>query len=218
MASASLGMIKLNPLYFLGAGFIGLILSSIHLGKKMRAWRSVLNIKNSWLSREILGYGLFLGSALVWFIIPEYRFIAYTSVLFGFGTSYIIDKVYIHTEKTTAMDIHSSSVFLTALLMTSLLTSNERFTLLILGLKFLLYSYRKVYFLMHKRNINYVIPVLRMVAGFILPIVMWLIIEAFNPYWVISLIATGELMDRIEFYLKGEIITPKRELLRATNL
>ncbi len=40
----------------LGAG--GLI-SFLHLGRKRNAWRSVLHLKKSWLSREILVAGLF---------------------------------------------------------------------------------------------------------------------------------------------------------------
>ncbi len=46
----------------LGAGGL---LSFLHLGRKRNAWRSVLHLKKSWLSREVLLAGLF-GLAWVW--------------------------------------------------------------------------------------------------------------------------------------------------------
>jgi len=47
-------VINLNPLFFIPAGFITIILSLLHLGKKVEFYRAILNFKNSWLSREVL--------------------------------------------------------------------------------------------------------------------------------------------------------------------
>jgi DMSO reductase anchor subunit len=41
---------KIIYLFF---GALAALLSMLHLGKKLRAWRSITNIQNSWLSREI---------------------------------------------------------------------------------------------------------------------------------------------------------------------
>lgn len=40
-------------------GFAGLAASVLHLGKPLKAWRSFLGVRRSWLSREILAFGAF---------------------------------------------------------------------------------------------------------------------------------------------------------------
>ena len=213
MAAGSLGWMELNPLPFMVAGIAGLILSSVHLGKKLRAWRTVLNIRNSWLSREITGYGLFLATSMAWFFFPDYLALGYAAALFGFVTSYAIDKVYMHLEKTTRLDMQSSSVFLTALLVTSLLTFNVRFAGLILLIKFLLYLYRKLYFIAHRKRVNYLVALARIITGFAIPVWIWFNADA-DPLWITALIVLGELIDRAEFYHEAEVITPERQMIK----
>lgn len=52
---------------------IALIASIFHLGRPHLAFRAVLNVKTSWLSREALGFGLFAKTLLIYLIslIPE---------------------------------------------------------------------------------------------------------------------------------------------------
>jgi hypothetical protein len=139
--------------------------------------------------------------------------IAYVAALLGFATSYIIDKVYLYLEKSTRLNVQSNNVFLTALLLTSLLTYNERFAGLVLLIKLLLYLYRKVYFLIHREKINYLRAVFRILLGFVVPVWMWLNLQI-DPLWITAVILTGELIDRIEFYAEGEIISPKRQIMK----
>ncbi len=47
---------------------LGGLVSFLHLGNKKNAWRAVMHLQKSWLSREILVFGLFGFSWLVWFI------------------------------------------------------------------------------------------------------------------------------------------------------
>lgn len=217
LSSGVLGFMELNPWLFMGAGGLTLLLSSVHLGKKLRAWRSILNIKNSWLSREILFYSLFLLFALCWFIFPETIYIAYIATLLGFLATYSIDKVYSVFEKTTKLDIHSASSFLSALLFTSLITLNERFLIIVLGFKLLLYLYRKIYFFLKKRPVRAYLSIARIALGFIVPVFLWKQLELtiWEPMFL-SILA-GEIIDRIEFYLEGEIISPKRQISIDTN-
>lgn len=48
---------------------ISLLVSMLHLGQPLHAYRAILNVDESWLSREILFYGLFFGVSLLytWF-------------------------------------------------------------------------------------------------------------------------------------------------------
>ncbi len=213
LASASLGKIQTDTVLWLGLGLAGFVLSTVHLGKKQRAWRAILNIKNSWLSREILSYSFFLGLGITWFVYPQYSYIGYAGVLVGFATSYFIDKVYRVTEKTTALEIHSANVFLTALLFTSLLTENYRFTLIILGIKFLLYIYRKIYFALKRKPIGLLFSIVRISFGFIAPIFVWSHLQLSIWEFIFIFLMLGELTDRIEFYLECEVISPKRQMI-----
>jgi formate dehydrogenase iron-sulfur subunit len=44
-------------------GLLGLMASTLHLGRPFYAFRAILGIRTSWLSREILCFGLFAGAA-----------------------------------------------------------------------------------------------------------------------------------------------------------
>ena len=43
-----------------GAAALGIVASTLHLGQPLKAWRSFLGLRRSWLSREILTFGGFL--------------------------------------------------------------------------------------------------------------------------------------------------------------
>lgn len=46
----------------------GLASSFLHLGRKMRAWRSVLMWRTSWMSREVIALPAFIGLAVLWWL------------------------------------------------------------------------------------------------------------------------------------------------------
>jgi DMSO reductase anchor subunit len=47
-------------------GIVALIVSTLHLGRPQYAYRSLLGLRTSWLSREILTFGLYVGCALLY--------------------------------------------------------------------------------------------------------------------------------------------------------
>src|SRR4029434_3286429 len=53
---ATIGFIGLNA---------GLAASVFHLGRPLGAWRFFLGLRTSWMSREILAFGLFAGAAFL---------------------------------------------------------------------------------------------------------------------------------------------------------
>jgi DMSO reductase anchor subunit/ferredoxin len=208
-----LGFLKLNPWLFLGAGVLALAFSSFHLGKKFRAWRSVLNIRKSWLSREILFFGLFLMLSAVWFLLGESLYIGMAGALAGFLCAYSVDKVYKVAKKITQLDVHSASVFLAALLFFSVFANNGRFIIIIFGLKVILYLYRKIYFIIHYKPTRIVLTIARIGFGFVVPVfLLWsqLKFSIWEPI-MLSLLM-GEIIDRIEFYMELEIITPQKQI------
>ncbi|MGA8654684.1 MAG: DmsC/YnfH family molybdoenzyme membrane anchor subunit [Chthoniobacterales bacterium] len=61
-------MRTLTPFHSLVAlllGFLALGLSTLHLGRPLYAWRAVVGWRTSWLSREIIVFGLFVTLALI---------------------------------------------------------------------------------------------------------------------------------------------------------
>lgn len=46
-------------------GLAGLGASVLHLGKPLKAWRSFLGLRKSWLSREVLAFGAFAGAIML---------------------------------------------------------------------------------------------------------------------------------------------------------
>lgn len=216
-SSGMLGFVDFNPWLFFGSGIAGIALSSLHLGKKTRAWRSILNIRNSWLSREILFYSLFIFFALLWFLFPSLIYIGYMASVVSLMACYSIDKVYSVFEKNTKLEIHSGNIFLSALLFTSIITTNELFIIIILGLKLLLYLYRKVYFLINQKSINIYLTILRIGFGFIAPIFLWNQLSTGVWEFLFIAILIGEIIDRIEFYQEAEVISPKRQISLDTK-
>jgi anaerobic dimethyl sulfoxide reductase subunit B (iron-sulfur subunit) len=77
---------------------IGGLISFLHLGRKPNAWRSVIHIKKSWLSREILMAGLF---GVAWLLTVGSGWLHVTSAglwlmaILGFGLVYSMSQVYL---------------------------------------------------------------------------------------------------------------------------
>ncbi len=188
-----------------------MILSSLHLGKKLRAWRSILNLKSSWLSREIFSYGLFIALSFVWLDTEKIE-IGYVAALLGFGACYAIDKVYQVTNKITRLNIHSASTFLSAMLFTAVLVNNGTLFYTLLALKFLFYIYRKLYFSIQQKSVYPFISTIRVIIGFLFPLILFQFDYNYNLYYIIGSILIGEIIDRIEFYIELDISTPKNQI------
>jgi Fe-S-cluster-containing dehydrogenase component/DMSO reductase anchor subunit len=55
----------LHSLVALAVGLLALGTSTLHLGRPRAAWRAVIGLRTSWLSREIIVFGLFAGLAML---------------------------------------------------------------------------------------------------------------------------------------------------------
>jgi len=56
---------RTNATISLAAGLLGLFISVSHLGKPLKAWRAFLGLRTSWLSREIVAFGVFAPLAIL---------------------------------------------------------------------------------------------------------------------------------------------------------
>ncbi|QDT21203.1 DmsC/YnfH family molybdoenzyme membrane anchor subunit [Gimesia chilikensis] len=74
-------MVRLSATTALLFGLLALGASTLHLGRPLYAFRGILGLKHSWLSREILAFGVFAGAAqvyagLTWFagsLLPSWQ-------------------------------------------------------------------------------------------------------------------------------------------------
>lgn len=201
-----------NALTFLGLAVVAGGASTLHLGKKLRAYRAVLNWRNSWLSREILLFSAFVGTSLIHLVLqPRVSATGWLATVLGFATLYAIDQVYAVTA-TKGLAHHSARALLTGALVLALALGNAPLIVAVGGLKLVLYSARKVSRAKAAEDARPAWAVLRVGVGLLLPAVLWTSDIAALGWVALACLALGELVDRCEFYVELEISTPRRQM------
>ncbi|HLP73322.1 MAG TPA: 4Fe-4S dicluster domain-containing protein [Bacteroidales bacterium] len=168
------------------------LVSLIHLGKPLRAWKSVLNIRSSPLSREILIFIVFsvLSFSAVYF--QNYMLLIF-AVASGLITLIIIDSVYNHVCSSSWF--HSGQTFLTSLLLISYLTASLTPFTFVVMIKMAM----SVRLLIKKKEM---FPALRYLRIIILFTVWAGLISGFNQAdsSIFVILLMGEVADRLLFY------------------
>jgi len=214
--------LALNPFVFLGIGVVGMVLSTVHLGKKSLALYAVRNFTTSWLSREIVLFSTFLGLSFIYLhFFPNFSAVGWAAVFIGFFSLFAVDRIYQVAMQVTSLNFHSAHTLFNGLFLAGAFIGNI-FIFAIPGLiKLFLYLYRKFHFKQEKRNTRFLISLLRIVFSFIIP----LIIFVFSPGYakdikiigiyglVIVSVTIGELIDRVEYYDELDIVTPRKQML-----
>jgi len=200
----------LNPVVFVSIGILGLLLSSVHLGRKLRAWRSVLNLRHSWLSREIVSYASFLGLGTLYLLKPN-EVLDILTILAAMMVLISIDGVYLVLTRQEKMRSHSALVILTGIMIFSFLSGITYLALATVALKVVLYLYRKIRYLKLRLAWRPLMSIVRLAALALVPLTViygWI----FNPYLTLLIVALGEITDRAEFYLEADVNQPKTEI------
>ena len=175
-------------------------ISLFHLGKKQRAWRAILNIKTSPLSREIALFILFsiVSLVAVFFQIPGFLIAASITGLF---LLIAIDSVYIYADRRKSVLMHSGQTFLSALIIISFLSGAILpfifIALLKLASSLYLLSVNK------KAGVNFIIRFFRIALLFLSGASLISGIS-FSDNVIIFLFLTGEFLDRVIFYIDFE--------------
>ncbi|RZT97293.1 Fe-S-cluster-containing dehydrogenase component [Ancylomarina subtilis] len=209
-ASHQFGMIEMPLIPFAIASILAIALSSLHIGKKLRMWRFILNLKGSWLSREIFSFSAFLGLTGLQ-IITENQMFGYAAMAFGLFSLISVDRVYKFLKRKDELACHSAMVSLTAMLLFAWLSNISIFIELIILLKGSMYIWRKGVLKKKKQLWFPVLSVCRILC-LLVPYILWDLgwITILPVYLLITL--TGELIDRAEFYYESDVVTPKDEL------
>lgn len=199
-----------HPYFFGILGFVGMILSTFHLGKPFRAYRSVFNFKTSWLSREVLlfiaFYALSTLSLFANLSITYYRVSALAGVLLLISVEY----VYSVTAKKYAAPFHSANTLLTAISFGFILADLSWGPLILLTLKAILYIYR--YSGKQVTFKSFTVSFVRFFVGVIIPLA-GIILESKYRLIIVVPFILGELIDRFEYYADLDVDTPQKLLI-----
>jgi Fe-S-cluster-containing dehydrogenase component/DMSO reductase anchor subunit len=190
------------------------ISSFLHLGKILRSWRSVTNIRNSPLSREIaafIAYTLFSLMTLI-FLLPGFLI---ASSVTGLIFLIIIDSVYIFSGNRRSVILHSGQTFISALLMVSFF-SGIILPLIFIGLiKLVLSLYN-----LSKGKINNNLFGLRFMRIVFLVVSFASMIShiSYPGIFVVSIFLLGEFIDRILFYIDFNPLNINRLINEQVNI
>lgn len=184
------------------------LFSVFHLGSKVKAWRSVINIARSPLSREIfifLVYGILLTISLA------VKSSLLEGLIIGSGILLLIaiDSVYTWKSSDLLVIFHSGQAFLTGLLAASFLINAVAPFIFIASIK-LIFNF----ILLLKERRDNLIFVFRFTRAALLMIVCVVIAAGKGEIYVTGyvLFFTGELADRILFYIDFNPISVKNTI------
>lgn len=182
------------------SGGLGAILSISHLGKKVRMWRSVLNLKHSWLSREIFFFGLYYSLLLIEFFV--YNLHDFIILIPGILCLLSIDMLYKTVQYHWKLPLHSGQSFFITLSLSLLLFHFYWWLLLLMIIR-----------MMIQASIHY--PLNDQLFKNPLFMIRWglidlsIVLVIFNiPFPIIvTIFLVSEFLDRMMFYKKLRIQT-----------
>jgi len=203
--------------------------STLHLGRKGRAWRAVLNLRRSWLSREIALFGAFvvvstavlvpglfglplLGSLVATHLPapPVASWASTVAALLGFGLLFAVDRVYGVTA-TRGLPLHSARVALTGLMVAGIGLGSAPTWGGVLTVKVVSYVVRKSRFVDEGLPARWGWTVLRVGAALgasgllVVSMVHGFVVDVVGASAGCGLLALGEVVDRGEFYVELEV-------------
>jgi len=172
------------------------LVSFSHLGRKLRSWRSLANLRNSPLSREIAALITYsVVSVITVFMTLPALFIA--SSVSGLILLMLIDSVYIYADKSRAVILHSGQTFISALIIISFISGSVLPFVFMALIKLGLLFYNQL--INRFNNSEFTIRFLRL-AFLVVPGLNLILHNSHSDIFVIFIFLSGELIDRILFY------------------
>jgi DMSO reductase iron-sulfur subunit len=195
--------------------------STLHLGRKERAWRALLNLRRSWLSREIAFFSLFaVCSAAVLSPVPTPTWVDRAATILGFALLFAVDRVYGVTG-TPGVAVHSAGVLLTGIMVAGIAGGSAVVWGGALTVKIIAYTVRKVRFAEEERPARPWWTGVRLASGLLASSLLILaaprvpVTDASLAVPGILLLALGEIVDRCEFYVELDVSTPRAAMSHA---
>ncbi|MEJ2205414.1 MAG: dimethyl sulfoxide reductase anchor subunit [Gemmatimonadota bacterium] len=213
--AAALGDVTVEPLRFLAGALATLGVSTLHLGRKLRAWRAVWNLSGSRLSREVAAYGTFLatGFAAAW-LFPDSAVAMGAAGGAGLAALFLMDRVYDPVRRTAARPVHSADVVLVGPFLAAVLLRWPLAFGTLAAVKLVLYLRRKAREGSPREWPAWALAAGRVLVGLALPALLWWM--GSDGVWILVFAAVGEAVDRGELYHGLEIPTPRAAAARVT--
>jgi Fe-S-cluster-containing dehydrogenase component len=193
---------------FAGLGAAAMLVSVQHLGRKTRAWRAILNVRRSWLSREITGFGAFAGLGILSLFPGTPAALGWVAAIAGFLALFAMDRVYDPVRTRDATPLHSADVVLTGLLLAGVFAREPWLAgpvALVKAALFLIGPNGR------RWTAGFAFDLLRLGVGFVAPAALWSAGAPGGTLPILLLVLIGEIADRCAFYLGLEITTPRRQ-------
>ena len=206
-ASAAQGTALPLPL-FAATGVLAMAVSALHLGRITRIWRAVLNLRSSWVSREVFLFSAFFAAACVSALRPDPPgWALWTIAAIGLGAMYAMDMVYRVPGQPVAAVPHSAMATLTAAFYIGILTANPVLVWSVGVVKLILYLARD------QRPVpgGRLLSPIRIGVG-ILPALALAATGDISIAAAFVGAAVGELIDRAEFYAGLRFLTPTHQI------
>jgi DMSO reductase anchor subunit/ferredoxin len=212
----------INPFAFVGAAAVTMGLATLHLGRLERAYRAMLNLRRSWLSREVVTIPAFLALATLYaFSGPSAVLQGSVAALVGFLGLVCADQVYSVLKPSTPAYGHSASVVWTGFFLAGIFSGTTWLAGVFGFGKLGLYVLRKLDFIDAGRPVRPIVTATRTLFGLVIPPILWVVdFQAWFPA-IVAGVLIGELIDRGEYYEELQSDSPRREmnaaLLRQTK-
>jgi DMSO reductase iron-sulfur subunit len=213
VATAATTSSPIDARAFAVAAAVTMGLASAHLGRKSRAWRAVLNLRRSWLSREIVSLSVFFGAATAWLAIaPGDGRAGIATALVGFLGLFCADQVYGVLRRSGPGHRHSASVLWTGFFLTGIFSGAGWLAVAVGFGRLGLYCLRKLQFRQSNRPTSPTLGIFRVTLGFLVPLGLWVFALPDARPLIIACVLAGEAIDRAEYYLELERETPRRRM------
>jgi len=204
-----LGPVRMPLPLFLGIAMPAMGLSALHLGRKERAWRAVLGLRRSWLSREVVAFSAFVGLGAVTLLDPALPMpVRAAAIVLGGLALVAMDQVYGVARLPAGARPHSAGVLLTALFVLGVVAPSVPMAAAAAALKVGLYLRRKIAARRRGAGSRPAVSAFRLGLAFVLPATLWLADVPGLRWLILGAVLVGEFLDRCELYDELEIATP----------
>jgi DMSO reductase iron-sulfur subunit len=193
---------------FAGAGALAMAVSALHLGRISRIWRAMLNLRRSWVSREVVLFSTFFAAACASALRPEVTSsVKWVIAAVGFAALYAMDMVYRIRGQPVLTVPHSAMAMLTAAFYIGILTANPVLLWPSVTVKLVLYLARR------ERPVpgGTLLTPVRIGVG-ILPALALAATGSVPVATAMFGAVIGELIDRAEFYAGLRFLTPTLQI------
>lgn len=219
-----------HPALVLGGAGGAALLATLHLGRRLRAWRAILNLRRSWLSREIAGFAAFVAAGLgasAFSGSPTGSGLAIVAVLAGLFTLVAADLVYRPVYAGTSPLLDDGGSLLTGLYLAGLFAGDPWVALPVGTLK-VAAAVRgglrrrgrgEPHVPEHAADASpsWLAPI-RVVLGLAVPLGVWVATGRPPSAAVLGVAVVGEGLGRAGFYGRLRIVSPAREMRRALRV